>query len=66
MKPKYPNINVSLSVTDGNAFAVLGIVAKALRGGGVEPDQVKAFTAEATSGDYDNVLATAFRWVDVS
>lgn len=63
---KYPHISVELSGSDGNVFAVLGNVQRALRRGGVSAEEVSAFVAEATSGDYHNALATAMRWVDVS
>ncbi len=65
MEPKYPEIQVKLVGEDGNAFAIIGAVRKALRRGGVGPEEVSAFSDEATSGDYDNVLATAMAWVDV-
>lgn len=58
---KYPDIEVELTGSDGNAFAVIGKVKRAL------PLDVQAdFVAEATSGDYDNVLTTCCRWVNVS
>ena len=62
--PKYPDIQVQLTGNDGNAFAVLGAVSKALRRAGVPSDERAAFTREATSGDYDHLLATAMSWVD--
>lgn len=65
MEPKYPDIEVALSGTDGNAMSIIGKVSRALRRAGVDSETRKEFTDEATSGDYDNVLATAFRWVDV-
>ncbi len=64
--PKYPDVEVTLTGTDGNAFSIIGKVAKALRRASVPPAIVSEFTKEATSGDYDHVLATAFAWVDVS
>jgi hypothetical protein len=33
---------------------------------GVEKPEIDAFTKEATRGDYDHLLMTAMRWVDVS
>ncbi len=63
---KYPDISVKLTGTDGNAFSIIGAVRRALREAGVERDEIDTFRKEATSGDYDNVLATAMRWVDVS
>lgn len=68
-EPRYPNVTVTLVGTDGNAFSVLGNVRRALanaeRAGTAEPGAAAEFMAEATAGDYDNLLATAMRWVDV-
>lgn len=63
---RYPKIKVKLVGTDGNAFSVMGNVRKALRKGGVPQEEIEAFSAEAMSGDYNNLLATCMRWVDVS
>ena len=63
MDPKYPSITAILG--DGNAFAIMGRVGKALKRAGVDKAEVDAFYAEATSGDYDNLLATAMKWVNV-
>ena len=65
MEPLYPDIQVDLVGEDGNAFAIIGKVRQALRRGGVDDEVVKAFTEEATSGNYDNVVRTAMRWVEV-
>jgi hypothetical protein len=62
---KYPNIEVQLTGEDGNAMFIIGRVAKALRRAGVSTDEISRFSSEAMSGDYDNVLTTAMRWVDV-
>lgn len=64
--PQYPNINVKLSQTDGNAFSVLGKVSSALRRNKVSEEVVNDFMKEATSGDYDHVLQTCFKYVSVS
>lgn len=64
-KVRYPGINVRLIGRDGNAFAVLGLVQRELKKAGVSAEEVKAFFSEATSGDYDNLLATCMRWVNV-
>ena len=63
---KYPNIHVELTGHDGNAIAILGRVRKALRRGAVPPKEVALFFEEATAGDYNDLLATCMRWVDVS
>jgi len=63
---RYPDIKVELTGTDGNAYAILGKVTKALRRGGCAPSEIGEFQAEATSGDYDKLLQTCMSWVDVT
>lgn len=63
---KYPEIKVQLTGTDGNAFAIMGAVQNALRKAGVAQTELDAYYLESTSGDYDNLLQTAMRWVSVS
>jgi uncharacterized protein DUF4314 len=63
-QPRYPDIQVQLTGEDGNAFAILGRTAAALRRAGVPQEEIDAFFAEATSGDYDHLLATTMGWVD--
>lgn len=46
---------------DGNAFAILGRVAKALKKGG-QGHLVVEFQAKAMSGDYDHLLRTALEY----
>jgi hypothetical protein len=62
---KYPEIFVQLTGTDGNAFAILGKVQRALRRAAVSDMEIERFIEEATSGDYDKVLATCMEWVEV-
>lgn len=64
-KPKYPNIHVSTDI-DGNAFAILGKVAAALRSNKVSQQEIDEFFEEATSGDYDHLLRTVMSWVSFS
>lgn len=59
---RHPDVEVEIE--DGNAFAVIGAVSKALRRAGYG-DEVEAFRTEATSGDYDHLLQTAMRWVEI-
>jgi hypothetical protein len=65
MKPLYPEIKVRLVGEDGNAFAIIGRVRAAMRRCGVPQTQIEAFTADATSADYDTLLGVVMRWVDV-
>jgi hypothetical protein len=62
---KYEEITVKLTGEDGNAFAVMGAVTKALRRAGVSAETIKQYQDESTSGDYDNLLRTAMKWVNV-
>jgi hypothetical protein len=60
--PKYPHIKVRLSGQDGNAFTMLGACRRAAERAGLPPEEVKAFTEEATARDHDHLLQTAMRW----
>ena len=62
---KYPGVKVTLTGEDGNAFAIMGAVDKALRKAGVSADERAKYKAESMSGDYDNLLVTAMNWVTV-
>jgi len=59
---RFPDVEVQLTGEDGNAFAILGAVSKALRRAG-HRDAVDEFLDEAQSGDYNNLLQTAMRYV---
>lgn len=63
---KYPDITVKLSGEDGNAFSILARVQQAMRRNGVPKGEIEAFHAEATSGDYDDLLQTVMRTVRVA
>jgi len=54
-------MRIDLSGPDGNAFAILGIVQRRLKEIGRAGD-VAAFMAEATAGDYNNLLEVAQRY----
>jgi hypothetical protein len=63
---KYPEIEVSLIGNDGNAFAIMGTIQKALHDAEVSNEEIDLYLKESMSGDYDNLLRTAMRWVSVS
>ena len=65
MEPKYPDITVELVGHNGNAFSVIGRVSQALRRSKVSAAEIKQYQTESMSGDYDNVLQTAMKWVTV-
>ena len=54
--PKFPKVLVKLVGEDGNAFAILGRVQKAMRRAGVAKSDIDAYVKEATSGDYNHLL----------
>lgn len=61
-----PDVNVELvGKVSGNAFAVMGAVSQAMRKAG-HADRVDEFIEEASSGDYNQVLQTCMKWVNVS
>jgi len=56
---------VQLSGEDGNAFAILGRVKRAIMRSN-HPELAEAFIKEATAGDYDHLLCTCMLYVTVN
>ena len=54
-----------LSGTDGNAFAVIGNVSRALKAAGQRGRAAEWSKAAMASGSYDALLSLAFEYVDV-
>ena len=64
--PRYGHVTVKLCGENGNAFAIIGAVAKALKRE-VGRDAAEEWTAEAwRAGSYDGLLRLALAWVDVT
>lgn len=61
----YPNIKVDLSNVDGNALSVVALVEKAMRVARVPYEKIQEFRKDALSGNYDHVLQTVLKYVDV-
>jgi len=57
--------DVKLIGEDGNAFAILGKVSKALRRAGADKEYVSAYMEKAMSGDYDHLLGVTMEYVNV-
>lgn len=53
----------SLVGVDGNAYAIIGYTAKAMRRAGLN-EEIKQMQDEATSGDYTNLLCVCDSWID--
>ena len=62
---KYPDVSVPLVGEDGNAFMIMGRVTRAMSQAGVPKEERDAYIAEATSGDYNNLLRMTAEWVNV-
>lgn len=65
MEIKYPHIKVRLVDQDGNAFAIIGRVTKAMRRAKVSLQEINQFQAEAMSGDYNHLLSVVMSYVEV-
>jgi hypothetical protein len=65
--PKF-NIDVELDLAGpgGNAYSIMGNVMAAIKMAGATKEQVDAYIAESTSGDYDQLVDTAKRWCNVT
>jgi len=64
MKPKY-DISVQLIGENGNAFYIIGKVRKEMKRNGVPNNEIDLFINEAMSGDYNNLLRTCMKYVNV-
>ncbi len=64
-EPRLPRPRVKLIGRNGNSFAILGACNKAATKAGWTLDQWVAFRAEATSRDYNHLLATVIRNFDI-
>ncbi len=56
---------VKLIGEDGNAFLILGRVTSALKRAGYTEEEREQYYTEATSKDYDHLLAVTAEWVNV-
>lgn len=56
--------NYSLVGVDGNAFAVMGYVQRAMRQAGKTQEEIRAYLDEAQSSDYDHLLAVSSEMVE--
>lgn len=52
---------MAISITDGNAFAIIGAGRRELEKQG-RHDEIQNFTAEMTAGNYDHLLKTLLKW----
>lgn len=63
--PLFPTtVHVDLTGPDGNAFALMAIVANAMRLGDADESDVEQFRGDAMSGNYEHLVATCRKYVD--
>jgi hypothetical protein len=62
---RYPNITVQLVGEDGDSLSILARVQRAMHRAGIDDVVIKEFQNEAISGDYNHLLQTCMKWVDV-
>ncbi len=65
MKAPLSKPRVKLIGQDGNAFAIMGNIKRALKSAGADKEYIDQYISEATSGDYDHLLAVSMEYVNV-
>lgn len=58
------DIMYSLVGVDGNAYAIMGYVKRAMRKCGFSLEEQKEYIEKAMSGDYNNLLVVSMDYVD--
>lgn len=58
-------VTVDIIGQDGNAFMILGIASKALKRAGKYDEFWNDYHTEATSGDYNHLLATTMKYFEI-
>jgi len=59
------DVKVKLIGEDGNAFAILGNVRRAMREAGVPNEVISEYFEKAMSGDYNNLLKVTSEYVKI-
>lgn len=62
---KFPEIEVQLVGSDGNAFAIVGAVTSAMNRAGLPLAELNIYREQAMSSDYDNLLRVTMQTVTV-
>jgi len=65
MSVKFPEIEVQLTGNDGNSFAIMGTVQKALKKAKVSQEDIDQYMRDSMNGDYNNLLQVAMKTVTV-
>ncbi len=65
MKAPLTKPTVKLIGQDDNEYAVIGCVIQALKCAGADKEYIDRYLSEATSGDYNHLLAVSMEYVEV-
>lgn len=57
---------LSVTLGDGNAYAIMGACQRVMRRADVPAEEIKAFMDDCTSGDYNHLLRTVMERFEVS
>jgi hypothetical protein len=66
MTPIHPEIRVRMTGESEHALFIMGRAVAAMRRAGLPDSDRQAFMAEATSGNYADLLATVRRWFQIA
>lgn len=64
-KKKKPTVQIQLSGPEGNAYVILGRASSALLDAGYTVEEKDQYIEEATADDYDHLLKTTKKWVNL-
>ena len=56
---------IQLIGQDGNAFAIMGNIKRALKRAGADKEYIDEYLKEATSGDYNHLLTVSMKYVNI-
>lgn len=65
MKEPKPKPKVKIVGEDGNAFAIMGRIIKALRKAGADEEYINKYKQDAMSEDYDHLLVVSMEYADI-
>ena len=60
-----PERTPEVKIIDGNAFAIMGKVSKALQKAGADKEYVESYLDKATAGDYNHLIGVTMEYVNV-
>jgi hypothetical protein len=64
MEKHTKKVNLSLDGVNGNAFAIMGVFRRQAKREGWSKEEIDQVLNEATSGDYENLVATILSYCD--